>query len=439
MVRGVGPIESADILFGEGRDPKLADVHILVGTNGSGKTSLLAAIAACLADEAVQPLVQRARHDGAGCAIEGDYGSAACFRVPTNGQVEASFSGRRMTSYRTLRYGDVTVLRGSYDTSPAPTGLASYGDQAQSAVLTGANPTKFSFAAFAYSSYRIIRASQLTTIEAPAENPLAGSLDASSSQDAERLVRWIAASKTQEALARTEGNEEEARQAGAALSAVEQLVSKVAGAAIRFRLLRRPLRVTLSLEGADVGLDVLPDGLRAMLSWIGDLLLRLDKLSWEVARPVNEQPFLLLLDEVEAHLHPAWQRKLLPAVQQLFPNAQIVVSTHSPFVIGSVDEAWIYVCEKSGTWSTIRGPLKAQLGHSYVSVLRDIQGIPEEFDPDSEAKLDRLYDLRRRCLAGDESAFDEFRRNALELARRSPELNMIASRELAQVERLRAP
>ncbi|MBK7937436.1 MAG: ATP-binding protein [Lewinellaceae bacterium] len=51
---------------------------------------------------------------------------------------------------------------------------------------------------------------------------------------------------------------------------------------------------------------------------------------WENDTPVFERNFILFLDEIEVHLHPAWQRKILPAVQKLFPNAQIFISTHSP-------------------------------------------------------------------------------------------------------------
>lgn len=55
-------------------------------------------------------------------------------------------------------------------------------------------------------------------------------------------------------------------------------------------------------------------------------------------------PGLLLIDEAEAHLHPRWQKTFLPSVQKIFPNLQLVVTTHSPFILASVRDAQVYVC-----------------------------------------------------------------------------------------------
>lgn len=57
-----------------------------------------------------------------------------------------------------------------------------------------------------------------------------------------------------------------------------------------------------------------------------------------------EAPGLLLLDEAENHLHPRWQKRFLGDIRRLFPNLQIIATTHSPFVIGSVPGARVYVC-----------------------------------------------------------------------------------------------
>ncbi len=70
--------------------------------------------------------------------------------------------------------------------------------------------------------------------------------------------------------------------------------------------------------------------------------MRIDSLKWEDDSPIFEKNLILFLDEIEVHLHPAWQRKVLPVVQKLFKNSQIFVSTHSPFVVNSVDDAWVY-------------------------------------------------------------------------------------------------
>lgn len=59
-------------------------------------------------------------------------------------------------------------------------------------------------------------------------------------------------------------------------------------------------------------------------------------------------PGLLLIDEAENHLHPQWQKRLLPLIARTFPNLQVVAATHSPFVVSSAPaEAKVFVCEES--------------------------------------------------------------------------------------------
>lgn len=60
-----------------------------------------------------------------------------------------------------------------------------------------------------------------------------------------------------------------------------------------------------------------------------------------------ETPGLLLIDEAENHLHPKWQKRFLPLLRELFPNVQIVATTHSPFIVASApSDARIFVCEE---------------------------------------------------------------------------------------------
>ena len=58
---------------------------------------------------------------------------------------------------------------------------------------------------------------------------------------------------------------------------------------------------------------------------------------------LHETPGLLLIDEVENHQHPRWQKRFLPLLRETFPNVQIIGTTHSPFVLSSVRDAKVYV------------------------------------------------------------------------------------------------
>ena len=53
-------------------------------------------------------------------------------------------------------------------------------------------------------------------------------------------------------------------------------------------------------------------------------------------RDWKDQPAIILIDEIENHLHPLWQRRVIPALVEDFPNAQIFAATHSPFVVGGL-------------------------------------------------------------------------------------------------------
>lgn len=64
-------------------------------------------------------------------------------------------------------------------------------------------------------------------------------------------------------------------------------------------------------------------------------------------------PGLLLIDEIENHLHPKWQKKIIGIITSTFPNLQIILTTHSPFVVSSVNNARIYTCVSQGDHSII--------------------------------------------------------------------------------------
>lgn len=60
---------------------------------------------------------------------------------------------------------------------------------------------------------------------------------------------------------------------------------------------------------------------------------------------ICETPGLLLIDEAENHLHPKWQKTFLNSILDIFPNLQIIATTHSPFIVSSVKNANVYVCK----------------------------------------------------------------------------------------------
>lgn len=115
-----------------------------------------------------------------------------------------------------------------------------------------------------------------------------------------------------------------------------------------FKYVRRSdLTPIVEQNGVELSLEKLSSGNLFLLE---HLLLLLCKM-YSVAvlcklKPadITSIPGLLLIDEIETHLHPKWQKKILGIVRRLFPNLQIILTTHSPFVVASIEGARIYTC-----------------------------------------------------------------------------------------------
>jgi predicted ATP-binding protein involved in virulence len=194
-------------------------------------------------------------------------------------------------------------------------------------------------------------------------------------------------------------------------------------------------RLKVSWSGRETQLNHLPDGLRAIVGWLASVVCKLDALLPDVENPL-EQPLILLLDEPDAYLHPAWQRKLIPAVQHLLPNAQIFVATHSPFVISSVNAGWIYIFEADSAGKvTIKPPILCSQGDSYIDVVEDILGVKERFDPETEDRL-REFRTKRDALKRQptDEAFKELQSLAATIAKRGQTLEFMMGREMAQLD-----
>ena len=96
-----------------------------------------------------------------------------------------------------------------------------------------------------------------------------------------------------------------------------------------------PLRLLVDKDGATLDISQLSDGERAFLAMVCDLGRRL-----ALANPLLENPLhgagVVLIDEIELHLHPKWQREIRSKLRSIFPNIQFISTTHSPFVIQSL-------------------------------------------------------------------------------------------------------
>ena len=119
---------------------------------------------------------------------------------------------------------------------------------------------------------------------------------------------------------------------------------------------RQTLTPIISLSGIEISLDKLSSGnlylVQRFISLLGQMYAYhiFNKTTIE---DLCNTPGLLMIDEAENHLHPKWQKTFLNSILEIFPNLQIIVTTHSPFIVSSVKNANIYVCSSRNNYSIV--------------------------------------------------------------------------------------
>ncbi|MCF6365977.1 MAG: AAA family ATPase [Bacteroidales bacterium] len=134
--------------------------------------------------------------------------------------------------------------------------------------------------------------------------------------------------------------------------------------------------------------DMLSNGEKAIFYYVADIAKRL-----AIATPGNlnankEGKGIVLIDEIDLHLHPSWQRKIIPALTKTFPNIQFFITTHSPQVLSNVKHDNIIVIEDF----KIKKDIAHTLGRDTNSILYNIfneEKRPEEY----KQKINSIYEL----------------------------------------------
>lgn len=98
------------------------------------------------------------------------------------------------------------------------------------------------------------------------------------------------------------------------------------------------------MDGTVVPFRALSDGYKAYIGWIGDMLYHVCMNS-PSGKKLTENHGVVLIDEVDLHLHPEWQQTVLPTLSKALPNVQFIVTTHSPLVVGSLEASNLFVLD----------------------------------------------------------------------------------------------
>lgn len=173
-------------------------------------------------------------------------------------------------------------------------------------------------------------------------------------------------------------------------------------------------------RGKQDELNELSDGYQSILSIIFDLSFRYMYLFPLAANPLEGEA-VVIIDEIDLHLHPRWQRRVVQQLALMFPGTRFLVTTHSPAVVqNAIDEDYQVVVLRDTATGVIPHVLNERelrgLEHATVgSILVDdaLFNVPSRFSPEVEAMEEKVRTLRQREESGE--ADDQERKELLRL------------------------
>jgi predicted ATP-binding protein involved in virulence len=129
-------------------------------------------------------------------------------------------------------------------------------------------------------------------------------------------------------------------------------------------------------EHGSLPVEWLSDGIRNLIALTGDIAHRAVRLNSHLGgRAVRETPGIVLIDEVDMHLHPEWQQVVVGALHEAFPRIQFILTTHSPQVVSTVHRESVRVPHLSGeTWCFVAPEFQTR-GVESTDVLAEIMGV----------------------------------------------------------------
>ena len=188
---------------------------------------------------------------------------------------------------------------------------------------------------------------------------------------------------------------------------IHRLLEKIAGVAseitegyclkfLRIGEDKRGLFPEFGTPDGDLPLNVLSQGTQSTLQWVAHFMFGHAQY-YEYPENLEEKPGILIIDEIDVHLHPSWQRQIIPALTKHFPNLQVFCSTHSPLMLAGLGEGQVQLLNRDAEGKvTVSVNDFDVVGWSADEILRNVQGIRNTTDLDTSKMVDRLGELRRK-------------------------------------------
>lgn len=215
------------------------------------------------------------------------------------------------------------------------------------------------------------------------------------------------------------------------LTAVRAAIANFMPGFGNLRVRRKPrLHMSIDKDGETLNVLQLSQGEKSLMALVGDIARRLAMMNPDLN--VLENPLygdgIVLIDEVDMHLHPSWQRKVIQRLTDTFPNCQFILTTHSPLVISDCKDVLVYSLDDGEL-----NPVLSQYGQDANSVLLDVMDTHIR-NATVAKRLNDLLDLIQ------ERSFDEAKATLLDLECELPTNNLELSkaRLLLRKEELRS-
>lgn len=171
------------------------------------------------------------------------------------------------------------------------------------------------------------------------------------------------------------------------------------------RIRRKPsLRMTVKKNAAELNVLQLSDGEKCLLALVGDLARRLSLLNTDKDNPLHGEG-VVLIDEIDLHLHPRWQRSVVASLERTFPNCQFIITTHSPQVVGELPPEAVLLLRDG----KFLGHAERSLGLSSGEVLEELME-GEASNVEVASQLDTVRSLLDEdAIAGAQDALSRLR------------------------------
>lgn len=245
------------------------------------------------------------------------------------------------------------------------------------------------------------------------------------------LLKYMVHLKTQQAYARNEGDQTTTNQIQKWFdrfdSALQILLDEES---IHIEYDYKKYNFKIRQNGREpFSFNELSDGYSSVIYIVSDLILRMDK-NWLLEDKISEYDYqgIVLIDELETHLHIELQKKIFPFLTKFFPRIQFIVTTHSPYILNSISNAKAYDLERQVELDNLSGFSSDDLAEGYFEA--------DAYSDELKNSLNRYEEL---CLRNDLTEDERAERAKIRIKFKniSTELSGVAKERFEDIERRR--